>query len=76
MNNTEDEIIADECDCKENNYGRNFNCVENHFFCQNVPKNRRKNSINKKFHFCPAHSNYQPVEDCQQHIECNDPIFR
>ena len=29
-----------------------------------------------EFHYCPAHSNFKPNMHCNQHVECNDPIYR
>ena len=27
-------------------------------------------------HYCPAHPQFFPSMTCQEHLECNDPIFR
>ena len=29
-----------------------------------------------EFHYCPAHSNFKTNMHCNQHVECNDPIYR
>ncbi len=29
-----------------------------------------------QFHHCPASSKYVPNQDCSQHLECNDPLYR
>ena len=29
-----------------------------------------------EFHYCPAHPRFFPSMSCQEHLECNDPIFR
>ena len=29
-----------------------------------------------EFHYCPAHKFFKPNMHCNQHVECNDPIYR
>jgi hypothetical protein len=29
-----------------------------------------------EFHYCPAHAYFKPNMHCNQHVECNDPIYR
>ena len=37
--------------------------------------NHNQNDINKN-HLCPADPDFIPDMNCEDHVECNDPIFR
>ena len=37
----------------------------------------RKEITNEpEFHFCPSNEKFLPHPDCNEHVECNDPVFR
>ena len=42
-----------------------------------VPKRSIRYYVDRDdFHYCPAHPRFFPSMSCQEHLECNDPIFR
>ena len=58
-------------DANNPNDNSNHDC-NNH---NNPNDNHNQNDVNKK-HLCPANPDFIPDMNCEDHVECNDPIFR